>query len=238
MRDVLFLPLYQDEELVIAADGSAAIGLKEADIVHVPYETVAYFAARVALMEVMCVGAAPLAVVLQNFVHNEVWEALCTGIRTALGELHLDLPIVGSTESNFPTLQSAVGMTVIGMVHKAQKRIGTTPSDAKFAVIGEPLVGDEVMERRDRVLPLSLFRQLLHRTDIYELVPVGSKGIFYELQGLLDDNSLQSSQCSCALPLHASSGPATSLIISFDPNGEEEIKQMARDYFFPIEITS
>jgi hypothetical protein len=237
MRDVLFLPLHENEELVIATDGSAAIGLKEADIVRVPYETVAYFAARVALMEVMCVGATPMAVVLQNFVHDEAWKALCAGIRNALAELDLTLPIVGSTESNFPTLQSAVGVTVIGTVNKAQKRVGKTPAKAKFAVIGEPLVGDEVIKHRDRVLPLSLFRQLLHRTEIYELVPVGSKGIWYELQGLLHDNNLEASPCSCALPLHASSGPATSVLISFDPIGEQSIRQIVKDYFFSIQIS-
>jgi hypothetical protein len=238
MRDVLFLPLDEEEELVISTDCSAAIGAKEADIVHVPYETVSYFGARVALMELMSVGANPIAVVLHNFVDDQAWDSLCTGICQVFDELDLTLPITGSTESNFPTIQSAVGFTVIGKVSKAHKRIGKTPDDAKFAVIGEPLVGDEVIKRRNRILPLSLFRQLLHVPEIYELVPVGSKGILYELNGLLAENGLEASRFSCSLPLHKSSGPATSVLISFHPDAERKIKQLANGYFFPVEIIS
>ena len=236
MRDVLFLPLYDGTELVVAADGSAAIGEKEADVVRVPYDVVAYFAARVALMEVLSVGAKPHAVVLQNFVHDEAWETLCNGIRQTCRELHTDIPIIGSSESNFPTLQSAVGITVVGTVQTVRKRVGITPPDAKFAVIGEPLVGDEVWKRKERVLPLSLFRELLRQTYIYEIVPIGSKGIYYELQQLLHDNGLSASSCSCALPLSASSGPATSVLISYQPHMEEEIKKIVNDLFFSIEL--
>ncbi|MBB3906671.1 ATPase [Anoxybacteroides rupiense] len=236
MRDVLFLPLYENEALVIAADGSAAIGLKELDLVCASYETVSYFAARVALMEALCVGAEPLAAVLQNFNGDESWGALCAGVRQALLELSLSLPLVGSTESNFTTQQSAFGITVVGKVQNKQKRMGITPRHAKFAVIGEPLVGDEVLKKQDRLLPLPLFRQLLSRSEIFELVPIGSKGIWYELQQLLNDNGLTASSCYCPLPLHASAGPATSLLISFQPEMEEAIRKMTNRYFFPIEI--
>lgn len=236
MRDVLFLPLYDNTELVMAADGSAAIGEKEMDAVHVPYDVVAYFAARVALMEVLSVGAKPHAVVLQNFVNDEAWETLCSGIRRTCDELRIDVSIVGSSESNFSTLQSAVGITVVGTVQTEQKRVGITPPDAKFAVIGEPLVGDEVLKRKERMLSLSLFRKLLNQTGIYELVPIGSKGIAYELQQLLHDNGLSASSCSCVLPLSASSGPATSLLISYHSHIEAEIKKMAKDLFFPLEL--
>jgi hypothetical protein len=236
MRDVLWVPLQEREELVIAADGSAGIGLKEADVVEAPYETVAYFAARVALMEAMCVGGEPLAVVLQNFNGDERWAALCAGVREALRELGLDVPLVGSSESNMPTLQSAVGVTVLGKVQTERKRVRRTPRDAKFAVIGEPLVGADVLKRRDRVLPLSLFRQLLLRDDIFELVPVGSKGIAYELKQLLSDNGIPASTFASPLPLDVSSGPATSLLVSYRPEAEREIRECAKSYFFPIEI--
>jgi hypothetical protein len=236
MRDVLFLPLYDDTELVVAADGSAAVGEKEMDAVRAPYDVVAYFAARVAFMEVLSVGAKPHAVVLQNFVNDEAWETLCNGIRQTCDELRMDVPIIGSSESNFPTLQSAVGITVVGTIQAERKRVGITPPDAKFAVIGEPLVGDEVLKRKERMLSLSLFRELLKQNGIYELVPIGSKGIYYELQQLLHANGLSASPCSCALPLFDSSGPATSLLISYHSHMEEEIKKIAKDLFFPLEL--
>ena len=236
MRDVLFLPLSDEEELVIAADGAAAVGLKEDDFVHAPYETVAYFTSRVALMEAMCVGAEPIAVVLQNFIGDKHWETLCLGIQQTFSELLISVPIVGSTESNFPTLQSAIGVTVIGKVKRAKKKRRITPKTAKFAVIGEPLVGDDVLKRHDRVVPLPLFKQLLQHPAVLELVPVGSKGIAYELRQLLDDNGIAALSYHCALPLDVSSGPATSLLVSFLPEEEHAIRTLAQNYFFPIEL--
>jgi hypothetical protein len=236
MRDVLFLPLNSEEELVIAADCSGGIGLKEADKVKVPYETVSYYGARVALMELMSVGAVPVAFVLQNFVDDRSWTHLLGGIERALDELCLSIPITGSTESNISMLQSAVSFTAIGKVNIEKKRVGITPSDAKFAVLGEPLVGDEVIKRQERVLPLLLFRELLTLTGIYEIVPIGSKGIFQELQLLLKTNGLGYKEICCPLPLYDSSGPATSVLISYCPDDEAHIKEVMRDYFFPISL--
>jgi hypothetical protein len=236
MRDVLFLPLGSEEELVIATDCSGGIGLKEADLVKVPYETVSYYGARVALMELMSVGAVPIAFVLQNFVGDKEWKLLLKGIYQAFDELHLSIPITGSTESNMSMIQSAVSFTAIGKVNKANKLIGITPPQAKFAVIGEPLVGDEVMKRQERVLPLPLFQQLLTLPGIYEIVPIGSKGIFHELKGLMEINGFVHQEVFCSLPLYASSGPATSVLVSYCPEAEGKIKEAVGDYFFSINL--
>jgi hypothetical protein len=236
MRDVLFVPFANGMELVVAADGSAAIGEKEKDLVNVPYDIVAYFTARVAFMELLSVGAEPYAVVLQNFVADQAWELLCRGIRQTCEELRIDIPITGSSESNFSTIQSAVGVTAIGTIERDKKRIAITPKGAKFAVIGEPLVGDEVLKRKERIIPLALFSQLLKQPHIYEIVPIGSKGIYYELQQLLQANGLAFSSCSCALPLFASSGPSTSILISYHPCVEGEVKKLAKDLFFPLQF--
>lgn len=188
MRDVLFLPLTDSIELAIAADGSAAVGDKPGDAVFVPAETTAYFAARVALMELVSVGAEAKAMVLQNFIADECWEALCRGIGRAGSELGLALPITGSSESNFATVQSALGVTAIGTVASGQKRMGITPEEAKFAVIGRPLVGPAVLAHPDWIAPLSLIAELLASPYVYELIPVGSKGIYYEYTQLLAAN--------------------------------------------------
>jgi hypothetical protein len=236
MRDVLFVPLAEGMELAIAADGSAAIGEKEKDLVNVPYDIVAYFAARVALMELLSVGAEPYAVVLQNFAADQAWESLCRGIRQTCEELQTDIPITGSSESNFSTIQSAIGVTAIGTIARSKKRIAVTPKGAKFAVIGEPLVGDEVLKRKERIVPLPLFLQLLKQPHIYEIVPIGSKGIYYELQQLLQANGLAFSSCSCALPLFVSAGPSTAILISYHSCAEEEVKKIAKDLFFPLQF--
>ncbi|WP_044736968.1 AIR synthase related protein [Geobacillus kaustophilus] len=236
MRDVLFLPFADGMELAIAADGSAAVGDKPADAVSAPVDVVAYFAVRVALMELLSIGAEAKAVVLQNFIADDRWEALCRGIRRACRELGIDLPITGSTESNFPTEQSALGVTAIGLVPAGRKRIGVTPDAAKFAVIGRPLVGPAVLAHSQWVAPLSLFVELLASPYIYELIPVGSKGIYYEWTQLLTANGRQWRSCACPLPLFASGGPATSVLVSYDPDGEREIKKQAGSLFFPLHV--
>jgi len=234
MRDVLFLPFDDGVELAIAADGSAAVGEKPGDAVFVPAETTAYFAARVALMELISVGAEAKAVVLQNFITDECWEALCRGVKRAGGELGLSFPITGSSESNFATVQSALGVTAIGTVASKQKRIGITPEAAKFAVIGRPLVGPTVLAHPDWIAPLSLVAELLASPYVYELIPIGSKGIYYEWTQLLAANGRRWRACVCPLPLFASGGPATSLLISYDPAGEQVLKKMAGRLFFPL----
>ena len=234
MRDVLFFPLNELEELVISTDCSGGIGLKDRDVVKVPYDTVGYYGARVAFMELMSVGATPIAMVMQNFIHDEAWRQLLGGVNQVMTELDLAVPVTGSTESNMPLLQSAVGFMLLGKIQKNEKRISITPRSAKLAVVGEPLVGEKVITYQNRVLPLSIFRQLLKAPGIYEIIPIGSKGISYEVEQLLAQNSTKKKTISCALPLNVSSGPATSVLISYCPEFEENIKLIAKDYFFPI----
>ncbi|AEV19845.1 hypothetical protein GTCCBUS3UF5_25420 [Geobacillus thermoleovorans CCB_US3_UF5] len=236
MRDVLFLPFADGMELAVAADGSAAVGDKPGDVVSVSVDVVAYFSARVALMELLSVGAEARVVVLQNFIADDRWEALCCGIRRTCRELGIDLPITGSTESNFPTVQSALGVTAIGTVANERKRIGITPEEAKFAVIGRPLVGSAVLSHPEWVAPLPLFAALLRTPYIYELIPIGSKGIYYEWTQLLAANGRQGRACACPLPLFSSGGPATSVLVSYDPDGEREIKKQAGSLFFPLHV--
>jgi len=234
MRDLIFLPLNETEELVISSDCAGGIGLKEEDIIKAPYDIVGYYAARVAFMELMSIGAAPMAVILQNFVHDEAWNELLRGVKQVISELGACVGITGSTESNMPLLQSAVGLILVGKVRKREKCMAVTPHNAKFAVIGEPLVGEAVIKHGNRIIPLSVFRGLLNASGIYEIVPVGSKGILYELEQLLLHNRLATKKTMCPIPLTVSSGPATSVLISYCPQQEEKIKQIAKDHFFPI----
>ncbi|WP_044747561.1 hypothetical protein [Bacillus alveayuensis] len=237
MRDVLILPFSQEERLVIASDNSGAVGEKEHDLVKVDYETVAYFSLRVAMMECMAVGAKPVAIVIQNFVGEGEWKRFKKGAHQLFQELQIDpIPITGSTESNFSVMQSAIGFIVIGRLHVSKKKFGITLKQAKYAVIGEPLVGHEVLEKREKVAPLSLFKSLVNHPKIYEIVPIGSKGIYYELEQLLKNNHIQIGNVSSPLDIDKSAGPATCFLISYDLKGEREIRDLSGEYFHPIEI--
>ncbi|MCX8001302.1 MAG: ATPase [Anoxybacillus mongoliensis] len=229
MRDVLCVPLDEENELVLATDCSGGIGLKQDDVVNVPYDVVAYYGARVAWMELMSIGATPKAFVLQNFVNDHAWHALVAGVQQTMEELQLSLPITGSSESNMPLMQSAVGFVAVGTVRKTEKRINFTPTDACWAVIGEPLVGEAVIHKKDRMIPLSLFRMLLHVDGVYEMIPIGSKGIWHEWKLIHGDKPIH-----CALPLHASAGPATCVLVSYHRKQAPLLQSLAQTLFYPI----
>ncbi|HWO98884.1 MAG TPA: ATPase [Bacillus sp. (in: firmicutes)] len=235
MRDVLFLPLDEKEELVIAVDNVGAIGEKEYDDVSVSYDTVAYYSLRVAMMELLSVGATPLSVVISNFNGEGAWPHYKKGIERVCYELNMEcLAIVGSSETNFSLTQSAVGFTLIGKVKKGEKKIGRTPADACLAVIGTPLVGPEVLEQQEKILPLSIFQKLLKEQEIYELIPVGSKGIGHELHVLMQLNGFDFSRGNHDLPLEQSAGPATCVLISYNEAREPAIRDLCGDLFRPL----
>ncbi|MFC7391934.1 ATPase [Scopulibacillus cellulosilyticus] len=235
MRDASFFPLSEDEELVITADCAGAIGEKQYDEINVSYDVLAYASLRVTLMECLAVGGRPFAVIVQNFVNGPVWRTFEKSVTQICRELKIPiLPIMGSSETNFSMLQSAVGFTVIGKAARSKRRIAVTPPGAGFAVIGRPLVGDEVISQKNDAASLTLFKQLCHMDGIYELVPVGSKGIASELTGLFSDNHLNISEWSCKLDTEKSAGPSTCFIISYQKSREPEIKKAAGTLFYKI----
>ena len=214
-RDVSIISLNEKEALVIAADNSGGIGLKEQDQVKTSYEVVSYYGFRVAVMECMAAGGKPISIVLHNFCDDHAWDLLLVGIEKGLEELGLKgtVSVTGSTESNFTMLQSALGMIVLG------KRESTYVDEVSFenrkvAVIGSPLVGDEVLEQENDVIPLSLFQELCELEDVV-IVPVGSKGILYELKNMLDEPSIVGDSLMCDVDVSKTAGPATCVLIAF-----------------------
>ena len=73
-RDVTEITLNENEVLVLASDNSGGIGLKDMDMVKTPYDVVAYYGFRVAVMECMASGGAPISVVMHNFCGDDPWK--------------------------------------------------------------------------------------------------------------------------------------------------------------------
>ncbi|PJN88236.1 ATP-binding protein [Bacillus sp. mrc49] len=228
MRDSLVLPFSESESLIISSDNSGGIGLKENDFVQVPYEIVGYYSFRVAVMECLSVGGNPISVVLHNFCGDEAWEGLSKGIMQGLDELGLDLPITGSTETNMPLLQSALGLIVLG---KRRNDLARQPNHSrKMALIGRPLVGEDVLKQQDWVAPLSLYKSLCELEGV-EALPIGSKGIAYEWKHL-DRRGEGVPECiSNIVDIEKSSGPSTCFLLAYPLYLEEEIKRKAGPLF-------
>lgn len=237
MRDALMIPFNTEESLVITSDNSGGIGLKQDDLIKVSYEEVAYYAFRVAMMECLAVGAMPLAVILHNFSGDEAWQPLVAGIEKGLLELGMsELAITGSTESNFQLKQSATAVSVMGKI-KANEDIHTVTVDERnsIAVIGKPLVGEAVLKDAVHIAPLVLSARFAAMAGV-TVIPVGSKGILYELNEVINNRSFEKDHIQCEVDLLASSGPATCFIINYISENEGEIKAIAGHYFFPIKV--
>ncbi|EIJ79892.1 hypothetical protein PB1_05992 [Bacillus methanolicus PB1] len=236
MRDVAIVPINENESLVIAADNSGGIGMKDSDHVKVSYDILSYYSFRVAVMECMAAGANPVSVAMQNFCGDDAWPLLKSGVERGLNELGINgISITGSTESNFSLLQSALGMVVVG-----RKERDHYPAwlmrEVDVAVIGFPLVGEEVVDYQERIAPLSLFKWFCEQEEVEAVFPVGSRGIMYELQQLFHGRQIEEKQVSCRLDLLKSSGPATCFLVAFRPEVEEKLRRKAGELFHPVEL--
>jgi hypothetical protein len=234
-RDVEIIPLNGTEELVIACDNSGAIGMKLMDEVSVPYETVSYYCFRVAWMECVSAGAIPFSVMLQNFCGNEAWTSLVEGIHQGMREMGTpDLPITGSTESNFTLLQSAISVTVLGKRRKKKELPISFTDQIKVAVIGSPLVGNEVIDQKERISPIGLFQWFSQHEEVLAVMPVGSKGVLAELKQMFTESSLQ---FDCEMDMKKSAGPSTCFIVVYRQGGNDRIERQAGGWFHPVKIT-
>ncbi|OEH93512.1 hypothetical protein [Bacillus solimangrovi] len=235
MRDLQFVSINDNEEIVISADCSGGIGERQSDIVCASAEKTSYYTMRVALMELLSVGATLTSVTIHNLTGDDTWNAYQSGIQKALTELNLtDVSIGGSTESNFKLEQSALGITLTGIVKKNKKKIRKTKEDDLFAVIGTPLVGEQVLFREVEVAPLSLFLEIVNLGFVHEVVPIGSKGIRYEVEQLCVNNSLHVEQFESSINLNSSAGPATCFLVTYDERKHEMLKKLATPYFHTL----
>ncbi|WP_071396449.1 hypothetical protein [Bacillus tuaregi] len=236
-RDVTVIPLNEHESLIIAADNSGGIGLKESDTVKTPYDIVSYFSLRVAAMECIAAGGVPFSVVIHNFCGDEAWYSIVDGVERGLKELGMmsTVSITGSTESNFQLLQSALGTIVMGKRIQEPSDQSSTYAGMKLAVIGSPLVGEEVLAKSHEIVPLSLFQKMSLLDEVI-LLPVGSKGVFHELKVLTGDKGLALESVCCAVDLVKTSGPSTCVLAAFPAVLEPVVKEMTSGLYHSLEI--
>ncbi len=190
-RDLTLISIDQEQLLVIACDSSGAIGNKEKDIVKVSPEILGYFTAFVALAEVLCVGAKPLVVVnTLSTEMNDTGNQIIKGIKRVLEPLQSDVVLTGSTEENFSVCQTAMGITVIGKMYSKEWSNIRTKSGSIVVVAGLPKVGDEVKIGDPEILSISALLELKNNFAVQEILPVGSKGILYEVKDMARTNHL------------------------------------------------
>ncbi|NPV53968.1 MAG: hypothetical protein HPY71_10645 [Firmicutes bacterium] len=247
-RDVTIIKMRDGSTLVIACDSLGGIGPKAGDAVKVPGYVVGRFTARVPLMEVMATGATPVLLVDTLSVEMDpLGLEILRGIRDEVAAAGLEgaLEITGSTEENIATVQTALGVTVIGSAPNAgELRIGTSKPRDVVVCIGMPKVGCEVRLGDPELADPGLIRQLLQLDYIHDILPVGSRGIEYEanvmagtaglgfrlLGRLLGRAPAPAMGHPQPIDLKKSAGPATCLLVSmpWEPCENELCRNLAR----------
>ncbi|MBM7557135.1 AIR synthase related protein [Halanaerobacter jeridensis] len=226
-RDISIISLNTDQFLVIACDSLGGIGQKSQDEIKVTNKLVGKLTTRVALLEVLASGANPITVINTLSVElNPTGEEIITGIKEELKKLDMSNLLNGSSEENIATVQTGVGITVIGRVDRNRIKLFSSKPNDLVVSIGIPKVGKEVLESQDEIVDLDLILKLLEVDYINEIIPVGSKGMLYEANLIADSNQLNLHLLDTNLNLEQSAGPATVILLTLEERNLNRLKKI------------
>jgi len=222
-RDVSVFEINNDQVMVVGCDSAGGIGPKPLDKVKVSGYTLGRFTARVALMEVLAVGAAPVCLTDTLGVEpNPTGFEIVKGIKKAVSLAQLDdsLPVIGSMEKTVTVEQTGIGITVVGLAPKNKLKIGLSEPEDLIVAVGKPSVKDEVLpaEKRGEIVDLIDLITLVDCGFVHEVVPVGSHGMLHEVKVLSQDSGLNYNLNLTENEEKKSAGPATAVLVTTPKN--------------------
>lgn len=233
-RDLIII-YEKDTAFIVSCDSLGAIGNKENDVLRVSEEVVGRATIKVALAEALCVGAKPRIISDTLSVEMEPsGRRILSAIEKELEENGLeDVVLTGSTEENFPTSMTGVGITVVSKAKISDLKIKKTRKNMYVSLLGLPLVGEEVLKSKD-VLSLKDYVKISKSKEIIEAIPVGSKGVGHELKVLEKVSGLKVHMLDpIHIDMNKSGGPSTSCIIVYE-NTEPSIANAIGKSFTPL----
>lgn len=227
IRDLLIL----DGALVIASDSVGGIGPKPADTIPASAQTVAHFALRVPLLEVICSGAQPIAVVNDLCVELEpTGRQMIEEIRRLATEAGISPDAVtGSTEDNVVTQATGVGVTVLGRTPADGLLSGRGRAGDIVLCAGLPLSAprDDVRIGHPGQVSVAAVTAVIASGLVHDALPVGSKGVAWEVGQLADSAGLAFELLDPGeVSLTASGGPASCVLLSCDPGSLDAVTEL------------
>ncbi|HID17863.1 TPA: hypothetical protein EYP26_06195 [Candidatus Bathyarchaeota archaeon] len=232
-RDVLLFGLGRSV-IVIGCDSAGGIGSKPLDKIKVGGEILGKFTARVALMEVLAVGAKPLCLSVTLSVEPEPsGEETLKGVKeeAKFAGLASDQALIVSSEKNVPVEQTGIGITAVGIALKDSLRIGKSRKGDLLVSVGLPRVGEEVLvgEARNEIANLQDLKNLLCLPFVHEAIPVGSKGILHEANVIAKSSNLALALLSDSpVDIKKSAGPATVILLTVPKAHLNELKKLIK----------
>jgi len=217
-RDVEISMLDNDLCLVVACDSCGAIGAKDLDLLKVPSTLVGNMTARAVLLEVMCTGAVPkIMTVAISAELDPTGNEILKGVRKELAKSNFThLPLAISTEKNFTTRQTGLGISVTGTCNTNDLKISKSRPGNHVYCLGLPKVGEEVLNPDDpEIITAHALGKLLPLPGVNDIVPVGSKGILVEAGQLAENTECNFKiNTNTFLDLKKSAGPSTCIIFT------------------------
>jgi len=191
-------------------------------------------------MEVLAAGAKPLCVACGLGVEPDPsGNRILEGVKMEMRKVGLDpkFDLVASTEKNFQTSQTGIGVAVVGVAHKGELLIGKSKKGDIIVGIGLPSVGTEVLknERRKTIADTDDLLKLLSLGFVHGIIPVGSRGIFNEAEVLAMESNLQLMLFEDApVNLNKSAGPSTVILAAIENSHFEELKMLFKKPVYEI----
>lgn len=216
-RDLTITPITDQEDLVVSCDISAGFGERKFDIVKCSPEISVSFTLRTAMLELIAYGATPINVVdTLSVEYDPTGLSIIQQMKQDLAAMGFsDISINGSTEDNLDIQMTTVSVTVIGRApHRKTRQI----NPATVYQLGKPLVGNEVLANLDNIFTVKDAIDLRSDPGVIDMIPVGSKGIEYELNVLATSNGqkLHLETLSDQEQLKKTAGPSTVLLVVVD----------------------
>jgi hypothetical protein len=214
---------------VIACDSNAGIGDRPADVLRQPGRLTGFGAAKVPLMEVLAAGASPIVLVnnLSCSLDGPGREVLA-GIQDCVRLSGHHPVITGSDETNIPTTQSGVGITVIGIADADGLLLGKANAGDLVVVVGQPMDGLHVPyeETDSNVVTPADVSTIVSSGLVHEVLPVGSKGIGYEAGELARTGDLKFTARRTNIDLSLSAGSSTCVLLACTADTISELTEL------------
>lgn len=232
--DVTLMKLPTGLILSLSYTSSGGIGPKPMDKVKVDGFTLGRFMTRVALMDTISINSWPKLIIATLSVEmNPTGMEILRGIKSEAKKVGMDpdQSISMNTEENISTDQTGLGVTAVGLVHEDELRMGRTQPNDALVLMGEPKVGDEVIqaEKEGKIADLHDLVRLTQLDFIHDLIPVDTQGIAYEARMIAHMVGRQVKFFNnIKIDLEKPAGPATAVLTTMDETQIEKLTWVAR----------
>lgn len=222
LRDLTVVDQADGTSWVIACDSVGSIGPKPADVYPADARTVAHFAARVPLIEVLAAGATPQVIVDTLCVElDPTGIEMIEEVRAIAAELGLDADrVTGSTEDNVPSVSTGIGVTVLATIATAELGQSNADTGSRVLCLGRPTSAptDRVEIGDPRMISFATLAAVRKVGGVGDALPVGSKGVGHEAELLAQTHGLTWQQAKHDVDLEHSGGPASCVLVAVRPD--------------------